>query len=241
MSSTAGKKTVLVPGIGEVLLVKRRGATRLRISVSPHRGVVVSMPWLLPYAVAEKFLLSKRQWVASVMEKQALQQQKAVQGGKTASVPSDSVELERMREAARTALVPKLREAAARNGFDFKGRVAIKNNASNWGSCSSKGNINLNMRLVLLPERLQDYVILHELCHLRHQNHGPAFHALLDSLLGGKRRKSCNGSFTNGKSAEPVFSPRWIFMPQWRVKRNQKRQPIPAVSPPKMLPHSIRP
>ena len=189
MSSTAGKKTVKVPVIGEVLLVKRRGATRLRISVSPRRGVVVSMPWLLPYAVAEKFLLSKRQWVAAVLERQAVRQQKAVQGGKTASVPSDPVELERMREAARAALVPKLREAAARHGFGFKGRVAIKNNVTNWGSCSSKGNINLNMRLVLLPERLQDYVILHELCHLRYQNHGPQFHALLDSLLGGREKE----------------------------------------------------
>jgi len=189
MSSTAGKKTVQVPGIGEVLLVKRKGATRLRISVSPRRGVVVSMPWLLPYAVAEKFLLSKRQWVAAVLERQAVQQQKAVQGGKTASVPSDPVELETMREAARAALVPKLREAAARHGFGFKGRVAIKNNVTNWGSCSSKGNINLNMRLILLPEHLQDYVILHELCHLRHQNHGPQFHALLDSLLGGREKE----------------------------------------------------
>ncbi len=189
MSSTAGKKTVQVPGIGEVLLVKRRGATRLRISVSPRRGVAVSMPWLLPYAVAEKFLLSKRQWVAVVLERQAVQQQKAVQGGKTASVPSDPVELETMREAARAALVPKLREAAARHGFGFKGRVAIKNNVTNWGSCSSKGNINLNMRLILLPEHLQDYVILHELCHLRHQNHGPQFHALLDSLLGGREKE----------------------------------------------------
>lgn len=189
MSSTAGKKTVQVPGIGEVLLVKRKGATRLRISVSPRRGVAVSMPWLLPYAVAEKFLLSKRQWVAAVLERQAVQQQKAVQGGKTASVPSDSVELERMREAARAVLVPKLREAAARHGFGFKGRVAIKNNVTNWGSCSSKGNINLNMRLILLPGHLQDYVILHELCHLRHQNHGPQFHALLDSLLGGREKE----------------------------------------------------
>ena len=186
MSSTAGKKIIQVPGIGEVLLVKRRGATRLRISVSPRRGVVVSMPWLLPYAVAETFLMSKRQWVVSAMERQALQRQMAVHGGKTASVPSDPVKLERMREAARAALVPKLLSAAARYGFPFKGRVAIKNNVSNWGSCSSKGNINLNMRLILLPEHLQDYVILHELCHLRYPDHGPAFHALLDSLLGGR-------------------------------------------------------
>ena len=147
------------------------------------------MPWMLPYAIAEKFLLSKRQWVVSAMERQAFQRQMAVHGGKTASVPSDPVKLERMREAARAALVPKLREAAARHGFGFKGRVAIKNNVTNWGSCSSKGNINLNMRLVLLPERLQDYVILHELCHLRHQNHGPQFHALLDSLLGGREKE----------------------------------------------------
>ena len=189
MSSTAGKKIIQVPGIGEVLLVKRRGATRLRISVSPRRGVVVSMPWLLPYAVAETFLMSKRQWVVSAMERQALQRQMAVHGGKTASVPSDPVKLERMREAARAALVPKLLSAAARYGFPFKGRVAIKNNVSNWGSCSSKGNINLNMRLILLPEHLQDYVILHELCHLRYPDHGPAFHALLDSLLGGREKE----------------------------------------------------
>lgn len=61
-----------------------------------------------------------------------------------------------------------------------------KNNVSNWGSCSALGNINLNMRLILLPEHLQEYVILHELCHLRHPDHGPGFHAMLDSLLEGR-------------------------------------------------------
>ena len=189
MADAARKKIIQVPGIGEVLLVKRPGTARLRISVSPRRGVVVSMPWMLPYAIAQKFLLSKRQWVAAALERQAGQMHRAAESGRTATVPDDPAELERMREAARAALVPKLREAAARHGFGFKGRVAIKNNVTNWGSCSSKGNINLNMRLILLPEHLQDYVILHELCHLRHQNHGPAFHALLDSLLGGKEKE----------------------------------------------------
>lgn len=182
------EKTVRIPEIGEVIMVRRKGTARLRISVSPRRGVVVSVPWLMPYAVAERFLMSKRQWVAETLKRQALRQQEAVRTGKTAAVPGDPAELERMREKARALLEPKLREAAARNGFSFKGRVAIKNNVTNWGSCSSKGNINLNMRLILLPGHLQDYVILHELCHLRHQNHGPQFHALLDSLLGGRER-----------------------------------------------------
>ena len=186
MADAVLKKTIQVPGIGEVLLVKRSGTARLRISVSPRRGVVISMPWMLPYAIAEKFLLSKRQWVAAALERQAGQMHRAAESGRTATVPDDPAELERMREAARAALVPKLLSAAARYGFPFKGRVAIKNNVSNWGSCSSKGNINLNMRLILLPEHLQDYVILHELCHLRYPDHSPQFHALLDSLLGGR-------------------------------------------------------
>ena len=186
MADAARKKIIQVPGIGEVLLVKRPGTARLRISVSPRRGVVVSMPWMLPYAIAQKFLLSKRQWVAAALERQAGQMHRAAESGRTATVPDDPAELERMREAARAALVPKLLSAAVRYGFPFKGRVAIKNNVSNWGSCSSKGNINLNMRLILLPEHLQDYVILHELCHLRYPDHGPAFHALLDSLLGDR-------------------------------------------------------
>ena len=55
---------------------------------------------------------------------------------------------------------------ACRFGFKYA-RVFIKHNLTNWGSCSSKGNINLNLNLLRLPEHLADYVILHELCHLR--------------------------------------------------------------------------
>ena len=186
MSRANLQKLISVPGIGEVRLTKRAGSVRLRISVSPRSGVAVSMPRHVSWSAGIRFLEAKRQWVEAALQRQALIQQKTIREGRTAAVPEDPAALERMREQARAALVPRLREAADRFGFPFKGRVTIKNNVSNWGSCSSKGNINLNIRLILLPEHLQDYVILHELCHLRHQNHGPQFHALLDSLLEGR-------------------------------------------------------
>ena len=95
-------------------------------------------------------------------------------------------EVERMRAQAKAQLPPRLAALATLHGFQYK-RVFIKNNRSNWGSCSSLGNINLNLRLVSLPEELQDYVMLHELCHLKYLNHSPQFHALLESVCPGHR------------------------------------------------------
>ena len=89
--------------------------------------------------------------------------------------------VEAMRARAKAELPPRLAALAARHGFSYN-RLTIKNNISNWGSCSIRGNINLNLRVVDLPEELQDYVMIHELCHLRYMNHGPQFHALLESL-----------------------------------------------------------
>ena len=95
-------------------------------------------------------------------------------------------EVERMRTQAKAELPPRLAALAAQHGFQYK-RVFIKNNRSNCGSCSSLGNTNLNLRLVSLPQELQDYVMLHELCHLKYLNHSPQFHALLESVCPGHR------------------------------------------------------
>ena len=95
-------------------------------------------------------------------------------------------EVEQMRAQAKASLPPRLKELADEHGFTYN-RVTIKNNISNWGSCSVRGNINLNLRLVTLPQALQDYVMLHELCHLKEMNHGPKFHALLESLCPNHR------------------------------------------------------
>ena len=89
--------------------------------------------------------------------------------------------VEVLREEAKILLPQKLSYFSDQYGFHFH-KVTIKQNSSNWGSCSRAGNINLNLNLIRLPEPLCDYVLLHELCHLKEPNHGPRFHALLERL-----------------------------------------------------------
>lgn len=80
------------------------------------------------------------------------------------------------REQAKILLSERLYRLAAAHGFS-PGSVTIRGQRRRWGSCNSKGDINLNWRLTLLPSELVDYVLLHELCHLEHMDHSHAFWA----------------------------------------------------------------
>lgn len=62
-------------------------------------------------------------------------------------------------------------------------KVFIKQHRSRWGSCSERGNLNFNYKILFLPPMLQDYIIVHELCHLREFNHSPAFWSLVAHTL----------------------------------------------------------
>ena len=94
---------------------------------------------------------------------------------------AETPEVAELRKQAKAYLPGRLAELAAQHGFSYN-QVRIKHNVSNWGSCSVKKNINLNLNLMRLPAELQDYVMLHELCHLKYMNHGKEFHALLESV-----------------------------------------------------------
>jgi len=86
-----------------------------------------------------------------------------------------------VRDEAKLTFPLKLTELAKKYGFSYHSLI-VKHNSSNWGSCSTKRNVNLNLNLMFVPDALCDYVILHELCHLKYMNHGDAFHSLQEQL-----------------------------------------------------------
>lgn len=65
------------------------------------------------------------------------------------------------------------------------GPVTIRNSRTRWGSCSANNSISLSLHLMRLPDQLINYIILHELCHTVHKNHGAQFYALLNQVTGG--------------------------------------------------------
>lgn len=168
------QKTLDDPEIGEVVFRKSTRCRRVSIKVHPQKGVTVSMPYMVPYAAAMAFFKLKRDWVVA-----AFLRQKASAADLPVASPA---EIEALRRQAKAGLPPRLAELAARYGFIYN-KVTIKHNSSNWGSCSTRGNINLNLNIVRLPHPLRDYILLHELCHLRHHDHGHAFHLLLEHVL----------------------------------------------------------
>lgn len=90
------------------------------------------------------------------------------------------------RKEAHEYLPSRLNELAHKHGFSYNG-IRINRSVSRWGSCSSKNNINLSLFLMKLPQDLIDYILLHELTHTIHKNHGPGFWNHLQHLTGNAK------------------------------------------------------
>ena len=157
------------PFLGIVVVRRSPRARRIIIRINSALEAVLTIPYRASLDDGLRFLQSRRDWVLAAKERVP------------APAPRRSPEeVGALRQEAAAWLPARLAELASRYGFVYK-QLRLKYNRSNWGSCSARGNINLNICLMAVPEHLRDYVILHELCHLRHLDHGAGFHALLES------------------------------------------------------------
>ena len=174
---------VWIDGVGEISLVRSQRARRITLTVRPTGLVRLTVPCGVSRARALAFAETKVAWIASARQRVAARQ---------AAVPplppeAERERIEELRRAARVDLPPRVERIARMFGFSY-GRITIRASRTKWGSCSFRNDLSLSLYLMALPERLGDYVIVHELCHTVHHDHSPRFHALVDRCLGGQER-----------------------------------------------------
>ncbi|EEF61613.1 M48 family metallopeptidase [Pedosphaera parvula] len=187
-----------------LIYVRRRNARRYILRVDDEANVRVTIPRGGSLEYAKKFAAGHAEWIAEQItkrldrvavrnsEKSVLFRGESIPlviegntvcfGDQTFSMAEGEDLRRRIRarlfELARTELPGKVLELAAQYGLSVK-RISIRDQRSRWGSCSTRGNIALNYRLVQTPGFVRDYVIVHELMHLREMNHSSRFWKLV--------------------------------------------------------------
>lgn len=158
----------------------------MAIQVKPDGRVAVRCPMRVSMQTARTFAGQHEAWIQRQV--QAMESRREKRPVMTAE------QVKAYRELARRVLTAKTAVWAERMGATY-GRIAIRQQATRWGSCSAKGNLNFNWTLILLPDELQDYVVVHELAHRRQMNHSPQFWSVVAEQLPdyAERRRRLRG------------------------------------------------
>ena len=145
----------------------RSSRKTISIVIRPNGEVEVRCPRRCSKRDVDAFLVSKEDWIRKHLETIAARPQ---------CPPLSSEELQSLAKQAAAELSEKVRYFANTMGVSL-GRITIRSQKTRWGSCSAKGNLNFNCLLMLCPEEVRDYVVIHELCHRKHLNHSTDFWA----------------------------------------------------------------
>ncbi len=157
----------------ELRISKR--AKVVRLAVYHDGSFIVTMPMRASESAVEKFITKKAEWIIKkVTYAKNNPKIKLTQGGKK--------EYKKYKEEARVLVLQRLDHFNKIYNFKWE-NISIKNTKTRWGSCSGKGNLNFNYKIVLLPTELSDYIVVHELCHLREFNHSKNFWKLVSKAV----------------------------------------------------------
>jgi len=149
----------------------RRRSVGIRIEGTGE--IIVRAPLRMPESEIRKVLESKRSWIEKTLQKVK---------ARTQEPKLTEEELAALVKQAKKVIPPRVAERARQMGVTY-GRIAIRKQKTLWGSCSAKGNLNFNCLLMLCPEDVLDYVIVHELCHRKELNHSLRFWAEVERIL----------------------------------------------------------
>jgi len=159
--------------IDYTLRISKR-AKRMRLTVYCDGSFVVTKPQDLNLSIVEKFIIQKSNWVLLKLE-----YFKQFKGG---LFKNDHENYLQNKEEALAFVNKRIKYFNKKYNFKFN-NVNIKNQKTRWGSCSKKGNLNFNYKILLLPKNIADYIIVHELCHLKEFNHSQKFWNLVAEAI----------------------------------------------------------
>lgn len=164
----------------EYCIRKHKMAKRVNLRINTDGWVTVTVPRWMPYKTGEFFLNSRKKWVSQSLKK--IEQRAATDRRLTREDYINN------KEQARYFLSKKLEQFNSYYNFHYE-KVAVKDQKSRWGSCSSKGNLNFSYKIVFLPEHLADYIVVHELCHLGELSHSPKFWKLVEQTIPDHKKR----------------------------------------------------
>ena len=158
----------------------RSGRRTIAVQVDRDGQIIVRAPFRCSLAQIEGFIQKHDEWIQGQLRKRAGEARQRVQ-------VTDQMRRAGL-EKARKILPERTAYFASRMGVSYN-RITIREQKTRWGSCSSKGNLNFNWKLVLLPEALMDYVVVHELAHRLEMNHSGSFWRIVEEQLPDYRSR----------------------------------------------------
>ncbi len=193
-------------------VIKRRGIKNIRLKIDKDGLVRVSLPWYIPKTEAKKILIKNTKWleknftllnnqkneyfylgskikITEIVDSKYLSIEYKFDNGVFYIRSNGNLKIDRkeiyhhwLRKEAKKYIPKETQKIASKYNFKYN-KISIKNMTSRWGSCSTKKNLSFNLKLMYFKPKIIEYVIVHELCHLKEMNHSKNFWLLVEDII----------------------------------------------------------